>query len=281
MTRFQSKKAYLCRKLFSMFMKNFNVMSKLACLTAGLLVFAINGYSWGQKGHDVTCAIAEKHLSRKAKKQISEILDGKSIVYWANWMDNASHTPEYKYTKTWHYKNIDAGETYEQAALEEKGDVVRAINDLIAELKSGNQTKEEQALSLKFLVHLMGDLHCPMHMGHKSDLGGNRWQVQYFGRGSNIHSVWDSGLVESAHKWTYTEWVDQIDTYSREENRKIVEGDPVSWGEETYEVCKKVYDATPVGSKLSYDYVSEWAPVAEMQLLRAGLRLAAVLNGIF
>lgn len=281
MTRFQSKKVYLCRKLFSMFMKNFNVMSKLACLTAGLLVFAINGYSWGQKGHDVTCAIAEKHLSRKAKKQISEILDGKSIVYWANWMDNASHTPEYKYTKTWHYKNIDAGETYEQAALEEKGDVVRAINDLIAELKSGNQTKEEQALSLKFLVHLMGDLHCPMHMGHKSDLGGNRWQVQYFGRGSNIHSVWDSGLVESAHKWTYTEWVDQIDTYSREENRKMVEGDPISWGEQTYEVCKKVYDATPVGSKLSYDYVSEWAPVAEMQLLRAGLRLAAVLNDVF
>lgn len=262
-------------------MNKFNVMSKLACLTAGLLVFAINGYSWGQKGHDVTCAIAEKHLSRKAKKQILEILDGKSIVYWANWMDNASHTPEYRYTKTWHYKNIDAGETYEQAALEEKGDVVRAINDLIAELKSGNQTKEEQALSLKFLVHLMGDLHCPMHMGHKSDLGGNRWQVQYFGRGSNIHSVWDSGLVESAHKWTYTEWVDQIDTYSKEENKKIVEGDPVSWGEQTYEVCKKVYDATPVGSKLSYDYVSEWAPVAEMQLLRAGLRLAAVLNDIF
>lgn len=159
--------------------------------------------------------------------------------------------------------------------------MVRAINDLIAELKSGNQTKEEQALSLKFLVHLMGDLHCPMHMGHKSDLGGNRWQVQYFGRGSNIHSVWDSGLVESAHKWTYTEWVDQIDTYSREENRKMVEGDPISWGEQTYEVCKKVYDATPVGSKLSYDYVSEWAPVAEMQLLRAGLRLAAVLNDVF
>lgn len=280
MTRFQSKKSIFVANYFP-FMKNFNVMSKLACLTAGLLVFAINGYSWGQKGHDVTCAIAEKHLSRKAKKQISEILDGKSIVYWANWMDNASHTPEYKYTKTWHYKNIDAGETYEQAALEEKGDVVRAINDLIEELKSGNQTKDEQALSLKFLVHLMGDLHCPMHMGHKSDLGGNRWQVQYFGRGSNIHSVWDSGLVESAHKWTYTEWVDQIDTYSREENRKMVEGDPASWGEQTYEVCKRVYDATPVGSKLSYDYVSEWAPVAEMQLLRAGLRLAAVLNDIF
>lgn len=262
-------------------MKSFNAILKLVCLSAGLLASVVDGYSWGQKGHDVTCAIAEKHLSRKARKQISDILDGKSIVYWANWMDNASHTPEYSYTKTWHYKNIDADETYAQAPLNEKGDVVRAINEQIEALKSGKQNREEQALSLKFLVHLMGDLHCPMHMGHKSDLGGNKWQIQYFGRGSNIHSVWDSGLVESAHKWTYTEWVEQIDIFGKEENRRIAAGTPATWGEETYEVCKKVYDATPVGSKLSYDYVSEWSAVAEMQLLRAGLRLAAVLNDIF
>ncbi len=262
-------------------MKSFNAILKLVCLSAGLLTSVVDGYSWGQKGHDVTCAIAERHLNRKARKQISDILEGKSIVYWANWMDNASHTPEYGYTTTWHYKNIDADETYAQAPLNEKGDVVRAINEQIEALKSGELNREEQALSLKFLVHLMGDLHCPMHMGHKSDLGGNRWQVQYFGKGSNIHSVWDSGLVESAHKWTYTEWVEQIDIMGKEENKRIAAGTPATWGEETYEVCKTVYDATPIGSKLSYDYVSEWSTVAEMQLLRAGLRLAAVLNDIF
>ena len=60
---------------------------KLVCLCAGLLAVSVNGYSWGQKGHDVTCAIAQKHLTKKAQKQIGEILDGKSIVYWANWMD--------------------------------------------------------------------------------------------------------------------------------------------------------------------------------------------------
>lgn len=277
---FKRKNGYICRKEF-LYMKRFNAMSRLVCAAAGLFIFAVDGFAWGQKGHDVTCAIAEKHLSRKAKKQISDLLDGKSIVYWANWMDNASHTPEYQFTKTWHYKNIDADETYEGAALNENGDVVRAINDQIAALKSGKQSREEQILSLKFLVHLMGDLHCPMHMGHKSDLGGNRWQVQYFGRGTNLHSVWDSGLVESAHNWTYSEWVDQLDRYSNKENKKIAEGTPVTWGKETYEVSKKVYDGTPVGSKLSFDFVSEWTGVAETQLLRAGLRLAAVLNDIF
>ena len=254
---------------------------KLACVTALLLTATVSGYSWGQKGHDVTCAIAERHLTKKAQKQISEILDGKSIVYWANWMDNASHTPEFRYTSTWHYKNIDADETYENAQLNEHGDVVRAIDEQIAALKSGKLSKEEQALSLKFLVHLMGDLHCPMHMGHRSDKGGNRWQVQYFGSGRNLHSIWDSGVIESAHKWTYSEWADQIDRLTKQEQWQTVQGSPTTWGKETYEICKKIYDSTPVGSKLSYDYVSEWSETVEQQLLRAGLRLAEVLNGIF
>lgn len=132
----------------------------MACMTAG---------AWGQKGHDVTCAIAQRHLSRKAQKQINEIFDGKSIVYWANWLDNASHTPEYAYTKTWHYKNIDADETYDTAWQNENGDVLTAIEALTKALKSGTLNKDQAAVDLRMLVHLVGDLHCPMHMGHKSD----------------------------------------------------------------------------------------------------------------
>lgn len=271
----------LARKQILDIIDNMNRTLKLVCLCAGLLAVSVNGYSWGQKGHDVTCAIAQKHLTKKAQKQICEILDGKSIVYWANWMDNASHTPQYKHTSTWHYKNIDADETYENAELNDKGDVIRAVNEQVAALKSGKLSKEEQALSLKFLVHLMGDMHCPMHMGHKSDRGGNRWQLTYFGKGTNLHSVWDSGIIESAHKWTYSEWVEQIDTNSKEIDAQMAQGTPESWGKETYEICKKIYDTTPVGSKLSYDYVSEWTETIETQLLRAGLRLARVLNEIF
>ncbi len=271
----------LVRKQILDIIDNMNRTLKLVCLCAGLLAVSVNGYSWGQKGHDVTCAIAQKHLTKMAQKQIGEILDGKSIVYWANWMDNASHTPQYKHTSTWHYKNIDEDETYENAELNDKGDVIRAVNEQVAALKSGKLSKEEQALSLKFLVHLMGDMHCPMHMGHKSDRGGNRWQLTYFGKGTNLHSIWDSGIIESAHKWTYSEWVEQIDTNSKEIDDQMAQGTPESWGKETYEICKKIYDTTPVGSKLSYDYVSEWTETIETQLLRAGLRLARVLNEIF
>ena len=129
----------------------------MALLMAGLFAVSVDGFCWGQKGHDVTCAVAQRHLTRKAARKIDEILDGKTIVYWANWMDNASHTPEYRYTSSWHYRNTDEGETFSGAPLNENGDVVRAVNEQIAALKSGKLDKEEQALSLKFLVHLMGD----------------------------------------------------------------------------------------------------------------------------
>lgn len=258
-----------------------NRLIKLSIVAAGLVAATVNAYSWGQKGHDITCAIAEKHLTRKAQKQISAILDGKSIVYWSSWMDNASHTPEYKHTSTWHYKNIDADETYETAALNEKGDVVRAIEDQIAALKSGKLSKEESSVALRFLVHLVGDLHCPMHMGHKSDLGGNKWQVQFFGKGSNLHKIWDTEVIDSSRKWTYTEWTDQIDRCTKSQVKEIVEGTPNSWGKQTYLISTKLYESTPIGSKLSYDYVSEWSGMLEQQLLYGGLRLAAVLNDIF
>lgn len=254
---------------------------KFVCIALAMLLNSSVAFSWGQKGHDVTCAVAQNHLTPKAKKAISAILDGKSLVYWSNWMDNASHTPEYAYTKTWHYKNINADETFDNALPCDDGDVLTAIYSQAAALKSGTLNKEASALSLKMLIHFVGDLHCPMHMGHRSDLGGNRWQVQYFKNGTNLHAVWDTDLIESAHNWSCTEWVEEIDRCSRKEIAEIVQGTPEQWGRETYEIVKTVYDGAPVGAKQSYDYVAEWTPVVEQQLLRGGLRLAAVLNDIF
>ena len=251
-------------------------------LTIGLTLCSFSAFGWGQKGHDVTVFIAENHLTPVAEAKITELLDGKSMVYWANWLDNASHTPEYAYTKTWHYKNIDDGVNYEEAPLHPDGDVVRAIYDQVSTLQNPDASKEEQQLALKILVHVMGDIHQPMHMGHASDLGGNRWIVNYFGRDSNLHSVWDSSVPESAHKWTYTEWNNHINRATPEEAVVILSnGTPEKWGQETFEICKEVYAKTPEGTKISYDYVSDWTPVVENQFLKGGLRLADILNSIY
>ena len=263
--------------------QKFKIMKKIKTfLTIGLALGSLSAFGWGQKGHDVTVYIAENNLTPKALEKITELLDGKSMVYWANWLDNASHTPEYAYSKTWHYKNIDSGVEFEEAPLHPDGDIIRAIYAQIPVLQNEEASKEEQQLAMKILIHLMGDIHQPMHMGHASDLGGNRWIVNYFGRDNNLHSVWDSSVPESAHKWTYTEWNNQINRATQQEKDEILaNGTPELWGEETYDICKAVYALTPEGTKISYDYVSQWAPVVENQFLKGGLRLADLLNSIY
>ena len=252
----------------------------LAAIAVAAL-FETTAFGWGQKGHDVTCEIAQRHLSKKAQKQISDILDGKSIVYWANWLDSASHTPEYSYSSTWHYKNIDAGETYDNCRQNPKGDVLTAIAAQEKTLRDKTAGKDDKALALKMLVHLVGDLHCPMHMGHFSDKGGNKHQVQYFRRGTNLHSIWDSAIVDSAHKWGYAEWADQIDCIAKKDVASITAGTPFDWGRGTYAVVTEIYESTPVGADLGFDYMGKWTPTIERQLLYGGLRLATLLNDIF
>lgn len=245
------------------------------------LLLAHDALAWGQKGHDVTAYVAEKHLTKRAAKRISAVLGGFSPVYVSNWLDNASHTPEYAYTKTWHYLNVDEGETLESMPKNPDGDVLKAVIDLVERLKSGELSPVEEELSLRMLIHLVGDMHCPMHAGHLSDLGGNRVPVIYFGDTTNLHSVWDTSLPESAHRWSYTEWQREIDRLPEAAAAKVVSGTPADWMRETLDLCTEIYAATPAGSQISYDYVSKYAPVIERQFLRGGLRLARLLNEIY
>lgn len=233
---------------------------------------------WGQKGHDVTAAIAERHLTPAARAMADSLLDGRSLVYWANWLDNASHTPELSYSRTWHYKNVDAGQTYETAPQHQAGDIVTALRRNIATLRNPRAGKEEKALALKMVVHLAGDMHQPMHMGHASDLGGNKTPVKFFDSPTNLHSVWDSRLPESGHKWSYTEWTDQLDRVSEMDQALLTSGNIDDWARDTYIICRDVYAKTPKNTVISYDYIATWTPTVEQQLLKAGLRLARILN---
>ena len=190
------------------------------------LMVVPNALGWGQKGHDVVAYVAEQNLSRRVLRRVTKALDGHSVVYYANWMDNASHTPEYAHTSTWHYANVDEGYTYQTMPRNESGDVVRAIEELTQQLKSRKLTPEQESVALRMLIHLVGDLHCPMHAGHKSDYGGNTVSVSYFGRASKLHTIWDSSLVESAHNWSYSEWQFQIDRCADAFVQQVQQGTP-------------------------------------------------------
>ena len=237
--------------------------------------------AWSQKGHDTVAHIAERHLTPRAAAAVDSLLQGRSMVYWANWLDNASHTPEYDYSRTWHYKNIDADETYRSARKNPKGDIVEAINTQYEILRNPSAPAEDRTLALKMVIHLVGDIHQPMHMGRASDLGGNRHNLKYFNNATNLHRVWDSQVLEGGHKWSYTEWQNQIDRLSPQQNEAEASGNIDDWARQTYEIAGQVYDYFPQGSKISYNQIARWTPVIERQLLRGGLRLARILNTIY
>ena len=260
-------------------------------LSAIMLLDTVSAYAWGSKGHDVVAAIAEQNLTRKARKNISKLLDGKSIVYYSSWMDNIQNSPYwengYNKTKTWHYANVDKGETYETMKKEPAGDVVNGLEMLTDQLMNNydNLTDSMRVDYLKMIVHMVGDLHCPMHAGRLSDRGGNGTKVMWFRNETSLHSVWDSKMIDSARKWSYSEWVEQLDRANRKYRKEISKGTYEDWFAETVEGAADIYDyvesSTERVPELSYQFVYDFSPLLEEQLMNAGYRLAYVLNTIF
>ena len=255
-------------------------MKRLLLFIFGV-TFSLNAFAWGQKGHDIVAYIAECHLTPAAAEKVGAVLGGRSLVYYANWMDNASNTPEYAYSKTWHYMNIDEGETLETQPRHPKGDLLTAIESITKDIEKGRWSEKEHLDGLRMLIHLVGDLHCPMYAGRSTDRGGNGVPVLFFNRETNLHSIWDSALLESAHSWSYTEWQWNLDRVAEEFATQVQQGTPEEWFEQTVRIAKRIYEVTPEGTKVSYDYVNAMAPVIEQQLLFGGLRLAGLLNELY
>ncbi len=262
----------------------------LALVMFAMLPFA-NVYAWGKKGHDAIAEIAQRRLTSKAEKRVTDLLEGRSMVYFSNWMDVVRNDKEYKYTSTWHYINIDKGQTLETIDRLESGDVLSGVEHVVAILKDGvangkssKYSKEEQGIALRMLIHMVGDMHQPMHVGRKSDLGGNKVLVQFFNESTNLHSMWDSKIVEATHDWSYSEWADQLDRKGLvcdARAAEIAKGSYADWVNETYEHAKHVYRKTAPNARLSYSYVAEFAPVVEEVILHGGIRLAHILNELY
>lgn len=246
-----------------------------------MIATCLQALAWGQKGHDVTAHIAEQHLTAATRAAIDSLLEGRSIVYWANWLDNASHQAPMAYTKTWHYKNVDESQRYEEAPANPAGDAVTAVKAQIETLGNPAAPLADKQLAMKILVHVAGDMHQPLHMGHATDLGGNRIKGKYFGNDTNLHTIWDTNLVESAHRWSYSEWQQQLDRLSPEAEAIVTAGTIDDWAKQAMAVASDVYVYFQPGFKASYNDVARWAPVIENQLLYGGLRLAHLLNTIF
>lgn len=242
------------------------------------VLFASN--DWGKTGHRTTGDIAESHLTKKALKKVKDLLNGHSLAFVSTYGDEIRSDDAYKKYAPWHYVNFPFGSTYEATTPSEKGDLLQAIYSCISVLKDKNATKEDKSFNLKMLVHFIGDLHMPLHVGIADDKGGNDFQVRWFNEGTNLHTVWDTKMIES-YGMSYTELAENADEISKAQITFLQKSTVEDWMYESRRLCEQIYATTEIGEKLSYRYSYVYLNTVRSQLQKAGIRIAGVLNEIF
>jgi hypothetical protein len=252
---------------------------KFLVLSLSLLLFLPHTcLPWGATGHRVTGYIAQQHLNKKAKKKLSELLGQESLAIASTWMDDVRSDSTYDYMIDWHWVTVENGQTYDQSNKNKNGDLIMTLERIVAELKSKKLDPKKEIEAIKMLIHLVGDLHQPLHVGCCDDSGGNRVKVKWFRDDTNLHTVWDSYMIDGT-KLSYTELAESLGKPDKLTVRNLQSTNIRDWAGESMSYRKQVYN---IGKgNLSYDYAYENMPIVRERLLLAGVRLAGLLNEIY
>lgn len=254
----------------------------LIAVVAGF-IFCTSSFGFGHECHDIITILAERHLDSSVKKKIEKYFNGHSIMYYSTWMDDWRHTPQYKFTDTWHAFAVDEDLKY---FARPQGDAVQAIKNAVDTLKNyKNLPDSTVAVNLKYIIHCVADMHCPSHIAFKGRKY-NYWVKFCAGTYKpavdiKIHSVWDYMAFLSCRKWSATEYVDELDLLSKDEIRKVSAGTPEEWAADNVKRCLVQFDLSHPGDTLGQDFVNAAIPLIEIQMQYAGYRLAKVLNSLF
>jgi hypothetical protein len=205
-------------------------------------------------------------------------LSGQSLAMASTWMDEIRSDSTYDYTADWHWVTIQDGQTYEQSVKNPKGDVIQTIERIITELKSKKLNAKEEAEHIKMLIHLIGDIHQPLHVGGGNDRGGNDVKIMWFRTDSNLHRVWDSEMIDDT-KLSYTELAESLDVLDESHQQSWQKSSARDWAYESMGYRKQVYAYG--NGKLGYQYAYKNFHIVRQRLLQAGVRLAGVLNEIY
>jgi hypothetical protein len=241
--------------------------------------------AWGQEGHRVVALIAERHLTPVAQTEVARLLaiEGASgMAAVASWADDFRST--HRKTAPWHFVDVPlaASGCDHTRDCPHNQCVVAKTNEFAAVLADRSARDRKRALALKFLIHLVADLHQPLHAADRHDRGGNEVQVLYRGYWTNLHHLWDVELVLADGGANGTALAQRLDhDIGPAEMARLSAGTPIAWANHSHAQAVSVaYGALPENSDedLAGAYTEAALPVVEAQLSKAGLRLAALLN---
>ena len=261
------------------------VFSRLLLFISLTFCLSLKTQAWGVTGHRVVGQIAETYLTKNAKAAIDKILGHESLAMAANWGDFIKSDTTYKYLSPWHYLDLDSGLTHDalvrQLASDTAANVYNRINFLVAELKKPDLQAAQKQMYLRLLIHLVGDIHQPMHTGRTADQGGNKIKLLWFNTPTNLHQVWDERLIDF-QQLSYTEYANAINFSTAEERRTLQKEPMAEWVWKSYNLAQQIYaDVTGPDQKLDYKYNFKYQQILNLQLLEGGIHLAGILNDIF
>ncbi len=239
-------------------------------------------FGWAMTGHRVIGEVAQKHLKPHTSIAIKKDLGTQSLASISNWPDfiKSDVKKSLKY-RSWHYINIPKGKSFDPKTRNPKGDILTALEHFTTVLKNKKSDKKARWEALSFIVHLVGDLHQPLHTGYKTDRGGNSVALKWFGNPTNLHRIWDENLI-SLQKLSYTEYAKVLEEkkLSKNELQKIKKASPLNWMLESRAYLKIAYEYKK-GEYWEYNYNYKHLEKLNERLYYGGLRLAHYLDEIY
>ena len=265
--------------------------------------------AWGANGHRIVAKICYDNLSEAARSRVDEALGDNYLEQVSTWPDYIRPESGWDFASPWHYMTVQPDQDVATVATQTAADPdifdVREAIYLMTDVLRGTEAARRQlqdlmdknrveplagsldATALAFLIHFVGDVHQPIHVRKNRDLGGNKITVLYFGERYNLHSVWDTRIIEQ-ERLSYTEFARFVEKHTRSKREKWMASEPEDWMAESIVLRERIYntlyDETDRDSGLpsfGYDYQHDFLPIVEQRLGAAGYRAAALLNGIY
>lgn len=258
---------------------------------------------WGALGHRTVAYLAAQYLTPNATAYVNTLLNSQDISEAALWADKVRRMPIFSYSAGWHY--IDAHDNPpEQCGVQisrdcavKAGCIVSAIVNQTAQITSPRTSTRTKGQALRFLLHFFGDIHQPLHT-EAEGRGGNEIEVQFGKKTTNLHSVWDTDILVKHvgegedDKATALAWA--RDLYAADKDSDSLSAEchdlnkaadcSLAYADETNQwICDYVLKDDVAGVKgkdLSKEYYEGAVPIVELQIGRAGRRLAAWINAL-
>lgn len=272
-------------------------MKKIIFLSIAFMCLSASAFAWGRLGHATVAYIAEQHLTPKARKALNEYLHGQSLAGVSSLNDDLKSEMLVDYGVDFkdaprvavhpHTFEAAAGTFEPTRVFDDNGRYVKNCLYFIDEYsKNLRANAKEMDDSTRFaqiisIVHLMGDMHCPEHIRYLGeDMTIGYYNVMLGKEAIRYHTLWDDRILTVKRPWSFSDLAYLIDRITPAQAKAITAGDVWAWGKDSAE-CSYPVHSVKEGEKLENNYLLNHLPLAENQILKAGYRLAAILNATF